>query len=171
MALDPAWAAIIGAAVGGGITGTTTLQVARLRDKREQERERKAVRSAARLVANEIDDARASYRQVLQEGRWGVVRFETTLWEEHRNLLSSALSDDEWTKVRDSTLLVELQGSRRLSQGGHLPDDRRDEIQRRHDQLTRGVAALGNHGADPREEPPRWRLLERRRHRKEFGSR
>jgi hypothetical protein len=106
--VDPAVAAIVGAAVGGLIPAGVSFWNDSRRRAREDAREVFAAVAAARLVWNEMEEARTTLNVAINDGHWGFIRLSSDLWREHRGLLAAVLPGDEWTQVVRAAVGIEV---------------------------------------------------------------
>lgn len=65
----------------------------------ERRRDRRAVRTATRVLGQELDDHIQSAQLILKMGAWVPYDFVSPEWEVHRNIAASALEDADWELV------------------------------------------------------------------------
>lgn len=147
--MDPAVAAIVGAAVGGLIPGAAAVGVEARRDKRDRARQDAETRSAARLVWEEISHAETTLTLGLQSEQWGVQRLSTAMWTQHKGILSAVLTINEWMAVKDAALMIEFQEALGHVLNEPVAPDAKPHLEERIEIHRKGRDSLGRHVADP----------------------
>jgi hypothetical protein len=85
--------AIGGVIVGSGLNLTSGIVL-------DRRRERRNLRSAARLIHSELKTIEVELRATLSLGRWGKLpEIETGQWVEHKQDLSVWLSNADWQSL------------------------------------------------------------------------
>lgn len=155
-----AGAGVLGALIGGATSGAFALagerkrqeaaEAAERRNREQQAAQRRLeIQSAARLVHEDLDHARATISVLLDrdEGlgtRWGVVSVPTESWRQHRALLATVLSREEWAKVANSFAFIDVGFVDAELDGlhGYTSDD---EVHRELEHVLAAQAALQPH--------------------------
>jgi hypothetical protein len=105
LALVVAGATLFGSAIGGAIAGGVTLRAEKRRHdfirRREDDRERRQMKQAGRLVAEALDDGRSKIIVAHAEHHYWPVDdpIKLTEWAAYRELLAAHLDDESWTTV------------------------------------------------------------------------
>jgi hypothetical protein len=95
--------ALIGTIVGGCLTMFSNFFL-------NKRRERAEFRMACRLIALELEEKDAFLRTMADKKRWWQFDLPMTVgaWEDHRHILASYLSDEEWRDVRTAIRATRL---------------------------------------------------------------
>jgi hypothetical protein len=93
-------------------------------------RERKPLRAALRLLADEASDAHAGIQQLLKRGEWDAVPVATT-WPENRVLLASHLDELGWPLAINIHLRIEFFNALAVAheRGQLVTEDERRELE------------------------------------------
>jgi hypothetical protein len=89
---------LLGAIVGGCLTMYSNFFL-------NKRRERAELRTGCRLIAVELEEKGAFVSSMLDRKRWSQIdlgQLSTEAWEEHRHVLASYLSAEEWDVVRNA---------------------------------------------------------------------
>lgn len=97
---------LVGVIIGGLIAGLSSFLIERRRDQKVDEREGKArlqlLKRAARVVDADLEQAETSARFAVKDRKWWpeeMGRLEVTSWAEHREILASELSNEDWKTI------------------------------------------------------------------------
>jgi hypothetical protein len=150
---------VIGVIVGGVLNGLVSYALAR-------RNERRAAKTAARLLLDEWRAALFLVEDVLRLGRWQPdqpIAFE--VWDRHRELLANQLQQEAWLRVANARLHVAWINSANQA-GGKLGAKTRDELERRwrvvRDAIDANLMPVAVHGPQKRRiAPVYWRLRAR----------
>jgi hypothetical protein len=127
IALISAASAIVGAAVGGGVTGWVSLKaedkrqafagaLEQKRSDRQDARDQAVIRGACRIWRTRFQQAVAFYEPSVDGGLWMAYELDPPPSAEDRKLVASALTADEWTAIDGAEtgliLLIRRQGDR-----------------------------------------------------------
>lgn len=95
--MEAAFAALLGAVVGGLLTLAGSLVV-------ERRRERLVARAGVRLIRDELEGLARSMRRVAKEGDWWVPddRVEHKEWDANKSMLASVLDPTDWLIVNSA---------------------------------------------------------------------
>jgi hypothetical protein len=154
LALLVGGATALGAGVGGVISAMIALAVEKRRQRfhgeLESEERRKAARVAARLISEELFEAKAVFFQALNHGEWGLIRMSTEQWTQHRTALAAVLTDDDWTKLMDAVSTIQLFADEMRPEsltGQPLVEAHRGYAQDCHDKLGAATKVLKSHAS------------------------
>lgn len=102
------WSTLLGVVVGGALSLATAYLLGRRRDnaaaKREAERASEDLRTAARLIRNELYDAETEVLGALHAGRYPVQRsLSLEHWHEYSAILARHLPAPDWSRSRSAS--------------------------------------------------------------------